>query len=136
MAEVTGDDIKIRINGAVYKVAHASWDDHCGAGSISNSELPGYTLRLAGKATLSATMVNASYDPANNPFQAPLAVQSKSTVILLIYPAGLDEDPITCPSFLIDSCSGDHDANSPEGLAPITFKGESQGVYFMPGDEV
>lgn len=137
MAEVTGDAIKIRIgsaNGAVYAVAHASWEDKCGAGSTSNSELEGYTIRLGGKATLMATFINATYDPALNMFQAPLRLQSKSVIVLYIYPAGLDEDPIICPAFLIDSSSADHDANSPEGLAPVTFKGESQGVYYMPGD--
>jgi hypothetical protein len=143
MAEVTGDAVAIRIfspglqgGSAIFVAAHASWDDRAKLQPLNTSPNEAYSADIPVSETLTATIVNATYDPKDNIFQAPLNIRSGSRIGLKIYPAGLDEDPIACSYFLIEASSGDHDANSPEGLAPITFRGRSQGYYQMPGDSI
>lgn len=140
--EVTGDNVKIRIYpsgnldgaGQVYAAAHAAWDDRAKLTPLNTSPNEGFTQDVPASATFSATIISASYDPALNMFQAPLNIRSGSRIGLLIYPAGLDNSPVGAAFFLIESSSGDHDANSAEGLAPVTFRGRSQGYYFLSGD--
>jgi hypothetical protein len=140
MSEVSGDKLKVRITpsgGApvAYKAARVSWSSKTGIGNISNSEVEGYMVGLPCKRQLTVTVSNASYDPTLNAFQGPLNIQDGLFLNLVIYPAGLDEDPLGSLTFLVEEVSGEHDANSVEGLAPITFRGASSGDYYLPGDE-
>ena len=133
MGELAGFKHKVRVNGQAYKAQRITVRDSVGEYDITNGEGVGFSDRIDTTATVEITVTNASYDPDENSFGAPLLIKKRSVVILQIFPDGLDSDPWVVPSFLILEVSHDIDANQGQ---PVTFRGKNKGLYGDPNDGV
>jgi hypothetical protein len=134
MAELSGDALKLRIDGIAFRVRTCTVDVRGGMGDLSNSEEEAYTRRKRVKSTLVVRFDNASWDPAENLHIVPISILFDDEVHLEIFPAGLDGDKYDSPTFQFDTVTHNFDAGSATGLQPITASGESNGIFTVPGE--
>jgi hypothetical protein len=146
--ELSGDAVKLRfISPAVgtlltLKVAKL-WIDEVIKTRPMNTGPDGIFSRdLPIKKQLRIRWQDASYDPLENPYGAPLTICGGNIVAVVVYFAGVPgafgEIPVGnplryyAPAFLIDQTAHEFDASSPEGLQPWSAGGLSQGPYYLP----
>jgi hypothetical protein len=137
MGEVAGSKLKVRINGQVFKASRVSVQDRVDLGNITASEsLPDadgvvrkQKLPQTGDGTL--TITNATYDPEENAFVAPRNIRTGVAVAVRVYPDGLDGEPWDFPRVFFGQVGHDIDVNA---LQPLTLTGETDGVYYTPGN--
>lgn len=87
-----------------------------------------FQSNLPGQLHLEATVRQATFDLANNPFAAPIVLDVGFfyEIAILYVTAGPAWE---ADSFLINDLSGEGDV---KGLQPVSFSGVSDGKFFLP----
>lgn len=140
---LAGFNVQANINGAAYVFQTAQCRETTPEADVTNSEgTPGNTAnptaatgRMAVLRTIAhfeATVRNATFDFANNPWSAPATIGSANYINLGIYPAGRANAATVAwgaSSFYVRESSQDIDIRQ---LQPVSFSGISDGAYTIP----
>jgi hypothetical protein len=136
MAAVPGYNLKVRVNGVVYTAATVDVDEMVDNQRWTNSEgkgqpfpTAGYHVSVGANRVATVTIVNAGFDPLENPWLAPRVIASDTFIALVIYLNGVNSQSWGFSSFHVLRSSQRLDVNA---LEPVTFTGESNGFYSTP----
>lgn len=147
MAPIAGLNLQVTINNIPYSVAEFSADQQSEGLDATNSEgHPGSELnplpaaagrnpvqpwglfqsRVAGPIVTRVMLKNASFDPARNPFRAPLLMRAGLYYSVLVWPNTAIGNIFH--GFILLVTSIKHESTV-KGLQPITIEGETDGVH-------
>ncbi len=138
MTMQAGFEAKIKINAVRYTTQY--WavnyvaDDLVttnteGTGGTIGQQNVGFHTRISGNQQMEMQITNASFDPSENPFAAPINTNPGLFVHLQLYAAGLTHDPFDMLSGLLVAYSM---SGSAPGLQPISLTARSNGAFLIP----
>jgi hypothetical protein len=127
--EIQGFNCKVLINGVNYVAQKVRIRATVQESSTTNFEGGGFAESKDTIERCEVEITQASFDPNNNPFGAPVVVTPRSIIDLQVYPDDLDSVPWHLPRAQIFELSHEADA---EGLQPISMTVRSQGLFFYP----
>ena len=136
MAATAGYNAKIRLNGQNFSGAEWSVEDQVVDIPVTNTEgktgnsvgtgSPGYESHIAGPRMSRVTIKQASFDPSENPFIAPMSVNVGSYTSIQIYPGGTTGRSINLSGVLITRSSYNGRADRDQ---PLSLEGVTDGVF-------
>lgn len=133
---VAGYNLKAVINGVFYGTVDYNIRAYCGDLDVSDSEgddatggFAQFELHIAAQKALQVTIRNATFDRANNPFDAPISLDAGVNLSIVIFLYGSTGPNWSLPVVLVTSV--EQTGNVKQGQ-PISFSGITSGRYTPP----
>lgn len=140
MAPLAGFNARVKINDTLWAVARFEVRELTDGIDMSNSEgrlgntagigevKRGTRSKSQGLTGATVMLQEASYDPANDPFAAPMDLDEDDYADVKIYPSGLLGAYHHFPALLITELSHSMDIQSTQ---PVTIQGETDGDFHL-----
>lgn len=131
MAELSGYNMKVRVNSSVFSVEEVHATGRVGEHNTTNSEGGGYAERIRTVRDCEVRLKKASLDiAAEVPYVAPLNLFEGQTVTLSVYPDDITSTPLN-GTFLVVEADWNPNANAGQ---PWSAHLKNVGTYHWFGE--